>query len=68
MQLVQNTNKGRYFKLHPFLDDVKVLAGRDTILYRARNFISIPPFLMQVVLLSLSANQGNVVKALLEVV
>ena len=50
------------------LDDVKALVEREEISYCARNFIPIPLFLMQVVLSSISANQGNIPKVLLEVV
>lgn len=49
------------------LEDVKTLEDSDTVSYRARNFILIPHFLMQVVVLSISANQGNATKILLEV-
>ena len=49
-------------------DDVKALVESNTVSYRARNFIPIPPFLMQVVVSTIVANQGNAMKILLEVI
>ena len=39
------------------LEDVQALVECNTVSYRARNFIPIPPFLMQVVTSAIMANQ-----------
>ena len=49
------------------IEDIDNLEDNPTSSYRARNFIPIPPFLMQTVASSISANQGNAKKILLEV-
>ena len=50
------------------LEDLKASVERDVVPYRARNFIPISHFLMQVVVSSIPVNQGKVAKVLLEVV
>ena len=50
------------------LEDVQALVECNTVSYRARNFIPIPPFIMQVVTSAIMANKGNAANLLLEVV
>lgn len=50
------------------LEDLNNLSDSNTSSYSARNFIPIHPFLIQTVVSSISANQGNAKKILLKVV